>query len=353
MSVLIYGITGYTGQLVAERAKELGMRPIVAGRDQAKTKAVAERHGFVWKAFSLEDRPALEAALKNVNAVLHIAGPFSRTSKPMADACLKTKTHYLDITGEIEVFEALAARDAEAKSAGVMLMPGCGFDVVPSDCLAAHLKNRLPDAQALDLFVVGLGHVSRGTAKTAVEGIRQGTRVRRDGKIVALRQPEEKTFALPDGEKPGVAVSWGDVSTAYHSTGIPDVTVFFPATGPLKKMAKMNPVMRRILGSRLGQAWLKRKIDQRPPGPTPEQRQKAHADILGEARDSGGKLARSLLRTPDGYTLTAMTTLEIAKRLESGAAQPGFQTPSKIFGADFIVEFDGCQRTDLDEAEER
>ena len=348
MSILIYGITGYTGQLVAERAKALGLRPVVAGRDSAKTKAVAERHGFVWKAFTLSDRPALEAALKNVETVLHIAGPFSATSKPMADACIATRTHYLDITGEIDVFEALAARNEEAKAAGVMLLPGCGFDVVPSDCLAAHLKGRLEDASALELFVMGLGHVSRGTAKTAVEGVKSGTRVRRNGEIVALRQPGEKSFAFPDGEKAGIPVSWGDVSTAWHSTGIPDITVYFPAAGQLKKLAQMKPLMRWLMASAPGQAWLKRKIDQRPPGPTPEQRAKAHAELLGLVRNEAGKEARSLLKTPDGYTLTAMTTLEIVKRTTDGAAQPGFQTPSRLFGADFITEFDGCERQDLE-----
>jgi len=347
MSILIYGVTGYTGQLVAERAKDAGLRPIVAGRDPAKTKAVAERHGFVWKAFSLADRPACEAALKNVEAVLHIAGPFSATSKPMADACIATKTHYLDITGEVDVFEALAARDAEAKAAGIMLMPGCGFDVVPTDCLAAHLKGRLEDATSLELFVVGLGHVSRGTAKTAVEGLKHGTRVRRGGELQVLAQPEEKAFAFPDGEKAGIPVSWGDVSTAWQSTGIPDITVYFPAAGPLKKLARLNPLMRLLLSSAPGQAWRKRKIDTRPPGPPPEPRAKAFAEILGVVRNAAGKEMRSLLKTPDGYTLTAMTTLEIVKRITDGAAKPGFQTPSRLFGADFITEFDGCELRDL------
>jgi len=348
MSILIYGVTGYTGQLVVERAKELGMRPVLAGRNAARTKAVAERYGFVWKAFSLTDRPALEAALKNVEAVLHIAGPFSTTAKPMADACIATGTHYLDITGEIDVFEALAARDAEAKAARVMLLPGCGFDVVPSDCLAAHLKGRLKDANTLDLFVIGLGQVSRGTAKTAIEGLKYGTRVRREGKIVALKRGEEKAFQFPEGEKRGIPVSWGDVSTVWHSTDIPDITVYFPATGRLKKLAQLNPLMRLLLASAPGQAWLKRNIDSRPPGPSAESRAKAHAEILGVARNAAGEKVQSLLRTPDGYTLTAMTTLEIVKRLPEGAAEPGFQTPSKLFGPDFITEFNGCERQDFD-----
>ncbi|RMD88225.1 MAG: saccharopine dehydrogenase, partial [Alphaproteobacteria bacterium] len=244
MRFLIYGATGYTGVLVAERAKALGMTPTLAGRNAEKTRALAERLGFLCRAFALDDRAALDDALGEVDVVLHIAGPFSATSKPMADACLRTGTHYLDITGEIAVFEALAARDAEAKEAGVMLLPGCGFDVVPSDCLAAHMKRRLPDASELDLAIMGLGKTSRGTAKTAIEGIAHGRLARRGGRIVDLERPLEKTFRFPDGERQGIAVSWGDVSTAWHSTGIPDITVFFEATGPLRRLAYMNPLMR-------------------------------------------------------------------------------------------------------------
>ncbi len=348
MSFLIYGVTGYTGGLVAERAKELGMSPVLAGRNAEKTRALAERLGFPWRAFPLDDRAALDLALAEVDVVLHIAGPFSATSKPMADACLRTKTHYLDITGEIAVFEALAARDAEARDAGVMLLPGCGFDVVPSDCLAAHMKRRLPDAVALDLAIMGLGKTSRGTAKTAIEGLAHGRLARRGGRIVNLPQPLEKRFRFPDGERQGIAVSWGDVSTAWHSTGIPDITVFFEATGPLRRLAYMNPLLRWIFSTAPGQAYLKRQVDKRPPGPSEEDRKRGYAELLGVARNQEGVEKRSLLRTPEGYTLTAMTTLEIVRRLGEGAARAGFQTPSRLFGADFILEFDGCTRTDLD-----
>lgn len=348
MRLLIYGITGYTGGLVAERAAELGWKPTVAGRNAEKTRAVAERYGFPWTAFALDDRDRLMAALAEVDAVLHLAGPFSATASPMAAACVASGTHYLDITGEIAVFEALAGIDQEAQAAGVMLMPGCGFDVVPSDCLAAHLKRRLPDAVALDLFITGLGHTSRGTAKTAVESIRYPARVRRDGRIVALKKPLRRSFHLPEREAPGISVSWGDVATAWHTTGIPDITVYFEEAGPLKALANLNPFVRWVLSTPLGQRYLKAEIDKRPPGPTPEERAKSFAVILGEARNRDGRQVRALLRTPEGYTLTAMTTLEIARRvLEEGAAVPGFQTPARVFGPDFILAFPGCEREDL------
>ncbi len=348
MRLLIYGITGYTGGLVAERAAELGWKPTVAGRNPDKTRAVAERYGFPWTAFALDDRDRLMAALADVDAALHLAGPFSATASPMAAACVASGTHYLDITGEIAVFEALAGIDREARAAGVMVMPGCGFDVVPSDCLAAHLKRRLPEAAALDLFITGLGQTSRGTAKTAVESIRHPARVRRDGRIVALRRPVRRTFRLPDRDAPGVSVSWGDVATAWHTTGIDEITVFFEEVGPVKALAGLHPFVRWVLSTPLGQRYLKAEIDKRPPGPTPEERARSFAVILGEARARAGQVVRSLLTTPEGYTLTAMTTLEIARRVcEEGAAVPGFQTPARVFGPDFVLAFPGCERKDL------
>jgi len=166
--VLIYGATGYTGKLVAERAKAIGMTPILAGRNADKVRAVAERLGFEWRAADINDPAALDRALAGIEVVLHIAGPFSATSRQMADACIRNKAHYLDITGEIAVIEALASRSNEAAAAGVMLMPGVGFDVVPSDCLAARVAGRVKNPTKLTLAIGGLEKASRGTlAKTS------------------------------------------------------------------------------------------------------------------------------------------------------------------------------------------
>src|SRR6059058_4542054 len=160
---MVYGASGYTGRLLVEAALSGGLRPILAGRNETTLAPLAERLGLEYRVVRLGDPPTLDAALRKVRVVLHAAGPFSATARPMVDACLRTGTHYLDITGEVRVFEAVAARDAEAKSAGVMLLPGVGFDVVPSDCLAAHMKRRLPDAMDLKLYIGGLANMSRGT----------------------------------------------------------------------------------------------------------------------------------------------------------------------------------------------
>ena len=346
--ILIYGVTGYTGQLVLHECLASGVRPVLAGRNAESVRALAEPHGLDWRVAALDDRAALDAALAGASVVIHCAGPFSRTSRPMADACLRNRVHYLDITGEIGVFEALAARDAEAKAAGVMLLPGAGFDVVPSDCLAAHLKRRLPAATSLTLAFHGGTGLSRGTATTMAENAGSPGAVRRGGRIVAV-PPAWRSRVIDFGDRPRMTatIPWGDVSTAFYSTGIPDIEVFAAMSPASVRSLRLS----RWLAPLLRTAWVRRRlvaaIDRRPPGPSAEARQRAVARLWGEVRDGEGHTASASLECPDGYTLTARTAVLAARTVLTGGAVPGFQTPSLAFGADFILQVPGCVRTDL------
>lgn len=345
---LIYGATGYTGTLIAEHSVAAGLRPVVAGRSRDRLEPLAKRLGLEWRVFGLDAPEKVRDGLKGMAAVLHAAGPFSATSRPMADACLAVGAHYCDITGEIDVFEALATRDAEARAAGIMLLPGAGFDVVPSDCLAAHVAARLPDANRLRLSISGVGNLSHGTAKTMVEWMGRGTHVRRGGRIVELKEIPRATVDFGSGPRPTVGFSWGDVSTAWHSTGIPDIEVFFEASRELDRAAKAPVMLKRLLATPFVQRMLKRQIEKRmPPGPSAEQRANGRSALVGEVWNSAGRKAESRLTAPDGYELTAVTAVEIARRAANGRAVPGYRTPSTAFGADFIVEFSGVTRTDV------
>lgn len=345
---LIYGATGYTGTIAAEHAVERGLRPILAGRSRALLEPLATRLGLPWRAFPLDDPAAVRDGLGGVAAVLHCAGPFSATAKPMADACLALGVHYTDITGEIDVFEALAARDAEAKAAGVMLLPGVGFDVVPSDCLAAHVASRLPGADHLRISIGGMGGLSRGTAKTMVEGLAHGTRVREGGRIVERRPAPRGTADFGRGPRPTIGIGWGDVATAWRSTRIPHIEVYFQAKPPLPLIARMPKPLVRLLSGGGAQRFLKRQIEKRlPPGPTPEQRERGTAILVAEAWNGGRTRVASRLVTPEAYKLTAITAVEAARRAADGEAIPGYQTPATAFGADFVTGFEGVTRTDL------
>ena len=346
-TILIYGATGYTGKLIAKTATNQGARPILAGRNLAKVKEVAAPLGLAVRAFDLRDPARIDVALKGVSVVLNLAGPFSGTSRPVADACLRNHVHYLDITGEIEVFESLAARDAEARARGVMLLPGLGFDVVPSDCLAAHLTGRLPDANDLKLYLTLGPNLSRGTAKTMVEAIATGTRLRRKGRIVSYDQAKVGSCDFGMGERPTIQVSWGDVATAFHSTGIPNIEVQFKASRAMMAFARTPWFVKSFLGLDFMQSLLKFQVDRLPEGPSEAARRAGRAVLVGQARNKTGQTVRARLRTPEGYSLTAAIAFDAARRVAAGEVKPGFQTPSLAFGADYILNFDAVTREDL------
>lgn len=347
--LLIYGANGYTGELCARFAKQQGLVPILAGRSASAVEAVAARHALEHRTFGLDRAADVEAGLEGVAAVLHCAGPFSRTSRPMADACLRRGVHYLDVTGEIAVFEALRARDAEAKQASVMLLPGTGFDVVPSDCLAAHLARRLPDATELTMAFVGIGSVvSHGTATTMIENLGKAGLVRRHGELCEAPLGS-LTREVDFGElrRHCLAIPWGDVSTAFHSTGIPNISVYTAVPRAAALGARITSRLGALVGSAPVRRFLQSRVDARPAGPTDSQRERSHSLLWGEVKNASGASATTHMRTPEGYTLTALASLLIAQRVISGDVKPGFQTPSSAYGADLVLELDGVTRTDL------
>jgi short subunit dehydrogenase-like uncharacterized protein len=346
---LIYGSYGYTGQLIVARALKEGLHPILAGRNEKKLRAQAEQYNLDCRAFSLHDSAKLDAALLEVDTVLHCAGPFIHTFRQMAEGCLRTKRHYVDISGEIPGFEALASMDSRAKEAGIMLLPGAGFDVVPSDCLAAHLKQRLPSARQFRLFLRGVGAgVSRGTAKSAVENMhRQGT-IRRDGQLVQVPPAwnvRERDFGR--GYTKVVSVGWGDVSTAYYSTGIPNIETYFAFPESVINLLRLMRVIGPLMYNPLAKSILKSLINIFMKGPKEESRRNASAIFVGEVIGQKGERAVSRLMTPEGYTCTALTTVEIMKRILNHDLKVGFQTPSLAYGSNFILQFEKVRREDL------
>jgi short subunit dehydrogenase-like uncharacterized protein len=289
----------------------------------------------------------VDEGIAGADCVLHCAGPFSRTSRPMVDACLRSRASYLDITGEVEVFESVAARDAEARQAGVMLLPGAGFDVVPSDCLAAHLKRRLPSATHLALAFLPIGGVSRGTATTVTENLHRGGLVRRDGRLTPVPAAwKTRRIDFGRGPRPAVTIPWGDVSTAFHSTLIPNIEVYLAAPWPARTAMRLSRLVRPLLRSPALQSFLKERIRARPAGPTPEQRARGRCYLWGEASDGRGQRAVSRAQTPEGYTLTALAALLLVERVLDGQAPPGFQTPSRAYGADLALGIEGVSRQD-------
>ncbi len=337
-TLLLYGANGYTGALIARAAKARGMTPILAGRNAAALNALADELNLEYRVFGLDDAQLLKQHLQDVNVVLHCAGPFSATSAPMVEACLQTRTHYLDITGEIDVFEAIRQQDELAKAQGVLLMPGCGFDVVPTDCLALMLKHRLPDATRLILAFASSGRPSRGTAKTMIEGFKVGGRIRENGK---LRQVPlaYKVTTLPffTGPQLAMTIPWGDVSTAYVTTGIPNIEVYLGVTPAQVKQVKRMRYWRWLVSRGWVQTYLKKKIDRRRPGPTDEERQKAKTVVYGRVENEAGQWAEIQLLTPNGYDLTVEASLRIVEHVLKNDVPSGYSTPAQLMGENFIL----------------
>lgn len=294
----------------------------------------------------LNQSEKLRAILSRVKVVLHAAGPFQFTAKQMIEGCLQTGTHYVDINGDISVFEFLKGYSDQAKQGGMTLLPGAGFDVVPTDCTALLLKNLLPDAVYLKLaFATVGGGLSHGTATTMVNKLGEGGNVRRNGKIIKVPLGQNG-FWIDFGEKRlfVMSIPWGDVSTAHHTTGIPNIETFAGISPVAYRILKLQPLFNWILRASVVRNLLKKKIDSRDPGPTDEMRSKAKSLIWGQATNASGKTATVRMVTPDGYTLTMHSSLLIVQKILNGNFVPGYQTPASAYGPDLVLEIPGVKR---------
>lgn len=336
---MIYGANGYTGELIAREAKKRGMTPVLAGRNAEAVRALAAELGLQSRVFDL-DAPQLSG----ISLVLHCAGPFSRTSRPMVDACLAQGAHYLDITGEIPVFEAIMAHHDEAKSRGVTLLPGVGFDVVPTDCLASMLAAKMPAATELWLAFYARGStLSRGTVRTMLDGIGEGGAIRRDGRIVHVPPAyDAQEIPFSCGKRTAMTIPWGDVSTAFHTTGIPDIRVYVAAhpkrIASARRWAKFMPLLARPPFKQIMGIFANRKQ-----GPTPSMRQSGRTFLWGRVEDSEGNETTMTMSTPEPYALTVQSALAAVERINKERVQAGSFTPAKRFGAEFVLGLPGVE----------
>ncbi|WP_123536316.1 saccharopine dehydrogenase family protein [Halosimplex salinum] len=345
--LLVYGSYGYTGRLVVEEATGRDLDVVVAGRDRNAVENQAIRQKCEERVFDLDEPRLLDLALEEVDAVLNCAGPFEDTAEPVVDGCLRTGTHYLDITGEIPVFERLAIRDEDAEEAGITVLPGVGFDVVPTDCLAAHLADRLPDAERLSLGFQASGGMSPGTARTALRGLGDGGAVRREGRIESVPTAwRTRRIDFGDGERSAMTIPWGDVATAYHTTGIGSIEVYTAAPGWAIRAARLGRYLGPLAGSGAVRSLLESVIDSRIDGPSERERREARNYVWGEVESEDGERAVSRLVTPEAYRLTKLSAVEIAERVVDGDAPEGFQTPAGAFGPDLILDVEGVERSD-------
>jgi len=351
--ILIYGANGYSGQLVVEEAVKLGLKPVLAGRNREKVAAIAKQYGLESKAFSLDDADKLVQELKGFKVVMHCAGPFLDTFAPMVDACIKVGADYLDLTGEMTVYEAAAARSDEFKKADIMVMPGVAFDIVPSDSLSVYLKNKLPDATDLRLYFNAFGNdmkrIGQGTNATFMRYMGRGNLIRQKGEIVPKKAGFDGGVIDFDGKKIRmVGMPWGDVSTAYYSTDIANIKAFMDLPSLSILTMKMSNLLPSVWQSSLVQKLLAKVVMFLPDSPDKETRAKYSISILGEVRNEKGETARAILEAAEAYDFTGMSAAAILKEVANGKRKPGHQTPGKLLGPDFVLGIPGTTRRDLD-----
>ena len=337
---LLYGANGYTGKLIAKLVSTYNLHPILAGRTEASIKPLADELQLPHRIIDLDNKEQLESALSEVKLVLHAAGPYVYTAKQMIEACLQTGVHYIDINGDISVFEMLKKYDVAAKEKNIMVMPGVGFDVVPTDCIALQLKNKMPDATHLKLAFASIGGgLSHGTATTMTGKIGEGGAARENGKIV--RKPlGQKGMWVNFGTKKlfVMTIPWGDVSTAYATTGIPNIETYTGMAPKVYRMLKFQWAFNWLLRREFIRNIIRKKIKAKPAGPSDEQRQNSSSLVWGEASNATGKKITACISCLDGYTLTAHSSLVISKKILEGNYQTGYQTPAGCYGENLVME---------------
>lgn len=345
---LIYGATGYSGKLIARTAMERALPAVVAGRDGPKIAALAQRLGLEGRAVGLDDSWRLEDALRDVDVVLNAAGPFARTASPLVDACLRTGTHYLDIAGEIGVFAEIRRRDAAARERGVMLMPGVGINVVASDCLAAHVVERLPGADRLRIGISRTPYVSPGSLQTVATLLADRVAVCRGGHLEEVPLGAlEHDFDYGSGPCSSTALSWPDLFTAWLSTGVGDVEAYVQVEPWQRALLPLARASLSMWSSVWSQALLAVEALPLPEGPSYEDQKKGRRAVVVEAENRRGGRACARLRTPEGYWFSALASLAVVERVLAGQVEPGFKTPAQVYGAGLVLEIDGVYRDDL------
>lgn len=344
MKWIIYGAYGYTGQLIVKEALRLGLRPILAGGNKNKLEELAKETGLKYENFDLNETN-LHERFKGIELLLNCAGPFSKTFYPLVHACLKSKTHYLDITGEIDIFEQAHKLDSQARNAAIIICPGVGFDVVPTDCLSMKLKKQLPDATSLELSFSGQKSVSPGTAKTMLEQLGHGTKVRRQGKIISASFGRiNRMIDFGSKEMMGTSIPWGDVASAYFTTNIKNITVYAPLRKNSALTLRSVNLIAPLIRTKIVKTLLSQFITRAVKGPKASSRGEQNAYIWGEVRNDKGQTKSAVLKTPNGYDLTARASTQIVKHILKTNGLKGYLTPALLMGENFIDEFTLEQR---------
>ncbi|MFX1344181.1 MAG: saccharopine dehydrogenase family protein [Promethearchaeota archaeon] len=345
-SWMLYGAYGYTGSLIAQEAKNRGHSPVLAGRSAEKLIPFAKKLDLNYIVLDLNDDNILTKTVNEFDLVFHSAGPYKFTSAPMVRACLKTSTNYVDITGEIPVFEQNFEHDALAKDNGIAIISGVGFDVVPTDCLAKYVSEKITKPTSLDLGIVAMSNPSPGTLKTMLEHYNIGQLIRRNGILKPIEKEEIRKIRFSDKERTVRPVTWGDLSTAYRTTGIPNITTYFPLPKKFPNLlGSIGVSSKELLENKESKKNVERWIEENVHGPDDFKRKTYRCYISASVYNDQGKEAHAWLETMESYRFTAVAGVRSVEKLFD-VEPTGVLTPALAFGKDFILEIPETKRFD-------
>ncbi|TGO28425.1 hypothetical protein BPAE_0028g00740 [Botrytis paeoniae] len=326
--LIIYGATGYSGRLTSEYAKSLDLEFSIAGRTEHKLKNLASLLDVSYSVFNVNQVDVTDSIFKGASVLLNCAGPFAHTSKPLIEACIRNKVHYLDIAAELDSYQHAQKLDKEARNANVMLMPGCGGSVVMLGCLASHVVEKVKTPIKIEIALRVAGSISRGSVTSAAESITSQCLQLVDGSLVGQDVSNTAEFDFDDGNGyvTSFPVTLPDLLTIRKSTKVLNIATYVnisSANFPTGDLALL------------------------PEGPTTAERRTTPYHAAVSVTSEHGVTQRAVLHTMNGYTFTSMASVQAAKRVMDHQAIPGFQTPVEVFGKDFVLTIPGSKIIDL------
>ncbi|MCX7876790.1 MAG: saccharopine dehydrogenase NADP-binding domain-containing protein [Melioribacteraceae bacterium] len=340
-SLLIYGANGYSAKLILNELLKFNIKPILAGRNKKEIIEIAENYKLDYKIFDLENFELIVENLKGIHTLINCAGPFIFTAKELIEACLITKTNYLDITGEIPVLSLAYKYSEKAKENNITILPAVGFDIIPTDCLAKKLKEKYPNAYELKLSLITINSkISRGTLLTSIEFLSGKSKILKDGKIIESTIGEYKNEVIIEGKKYyTISIPWGDVFTANISTEIKNVSVYLSVPYFVYKNIKLILCFNTLLKIKFIKSIVKLFVKKFKYGPNDAERKKSFVIIHGKVIDEQKNEFEDFIKVKDGYEITALGASLSAKKVLSNEVPKGFLTPSLAFGSEFVNNF--------------
>lgn len=325
--MLIYGAAGYTGRIIASRAKELAIDFEIAGREPHKITELADELDVPYHVFTVDNEKAWEAALSDKQVLLNAAGPFRYTALQAMEACLKAGIHYLDISAELDTYQLAESLDEKAKLAKIQLMSGAGL-FVSYDALVVHLSKQVENPQSIQVGFRHYGGFSKGSVLSSKNIADLGVLIRKEGKIVEQKKPQSKVFSFGEDKVDCLPTPLGGIVLSYKSTGIPDIEEYFSLKLPATELPDLKP-------------------EDLPDGPTSKERAAGRNAIAAEITGDNGKTFKAWVDAPSGYTLTPLSVVAVAQRILNNDFKIGYQSPGSAYGEEIISDIPDTRLIDI------